>query len=347
MEKQVFTGELAEKVLPGRRPDGHKDDFGRVSITGGSVGFTGAPVLAAYGAARSGSGLVFLGVPEPIYPIVAEHCLEVMPSPLPAVHGKISKDAFFLILERLNGCDVGLLGPGLGRSQELSKLTSKILEETDTPLVLDADGLYAIKDRKDVLRKRAEKGLLTILTPHEGEFHYLGGDLTAGREAAALDFAQNYGCILVLKGPGTVTALPDGSCYVNTTGNNGMAKGGSGDVLGGMILGLVGQLVASKRSAEADTDKMQFPGEGISETAKIIIPLLSEAGRITALAVYLHGLAGDLARTELGEYGMLPSDLAARIPAAILEVQHTADRQTKEKEPGKERPVLTEVQKEE
>ena len=126
-----------------------------------------------------------------------------------------------------------------------------------------------------------------------------------------------------------------------------MAKGGSGDVLGGMILGLVGQLVASKRSAEADTDKMQFPGEGISETAKIIIPLLSEAGRITALAVYLHGLAGDLARTELGEYGMLPSDLAARIPAAILEVQHTADRQTKEKEPGKERPVLTEVQKEE
>lgn len=310
MEKQVFTGELAAEALPGRRPDGHKGDFGRVSITGGSVGFTGAPVLAAYGAARSGSGLVFLGVPEPVYGIVAGHCLEVMPSPLPAARGKISKDAFFPILERLNSCDAGLLGPGLGRSQELPKLISKILEETETPLILDADGLYAIKDRKDVLWKRAERGLLTILTPHEGEFHYLGGEPAAGRETAALDFAKEYGCILVLKGPGTVTALPDGSCYVNTTGNNGMAKGGSGDVLGGMILGLLGQLVASKRSAEADTDKAQFSKAGISE-----------AGEITALAVYLHGLAGDIACKELGEYGMLPSDLAARIPAAILEVQ--------------------------
>ena len=312
MEKQVFTGALAAEVLPERRPDGHKGDFGRVSITGGSVGFTGAPVLAAYGAARSGSGLVFLGVPEPVYGIVAGHCLEVMPSPLPAVRGKISKDAFFPILERLNGCDAGLLGPGLWRSQELSKLISKILEETETPLVLDADGLYAIKDRKDVLRKRAEKGLLTILTPHEGEFHYLGGDLAAGREAAALDFAKEYGCILVLKGPGTVTALPDGSCYVNTTGNNGMAKGGSGDVLGGMILGLLGQLVAARKDVT-----------------------LSDAGRMTALAVYLHGLAGDITRNELGEYGMLPSDLMARIPAAILEVQRIVNGQSKEKETGK------------
>ena len=331
MEKQIFTKELAAKLLPVRNPDGHKGDFGRVSITGGSVGLTGAPVLAAYGAARSGSGLVFLGVPEPVYPIVAGHCLEVMPSPLPAARGKISKDAFFPILEQLNSCDAGLLGPGLGRSQDLPKLISKILEETETPLILDADGLYAIKDRKEILQKRAEKGLLTILTPHEGEFHYLGGDLAAGREAAALDFAKEYGCILVLKGPGTVTALPDGSCYVNPTGNNGMAKGGSGDVLGGMILGLLGQLVASKRSAEAtgekfetgkaDKDEVKFSETGISETAEIKIPLLSETGCMTALAVYIHGLAGDLARRELGEYGMLPSDLAARIPAAILEVQ--------------------------
>lgn len=310
MEKQVFTGELAAEALPGRRPDGHKGDFGRVSITGGSVGFTGAPVLAAYGAARSGSGLVFLGVPEPVYGIVAGHCLEVMPSPLPAARGKISKDAFFPILERLNSCDAGLLGPGLGRSPELSKLMCKIMEETETPLILDADGLYAIKDRKEILQKRAARGLLTILTPHEGEFRYLGGDLTLGREAAALDFAKEYGCILVLKGPGTVTALQDGSCYVNPTGNNGMAKSGSGDVLGGMILGLLGQMAAAKRSAEADTDKARFSKAGISE-----------AGGITALAVYLHGLAGDIACKELGAYGMLPSDLTARIPAAILEVQ--------------------------
>lgn len=313
MKKRIFrnfTKELAVKLLPARNPDGYKGDFGRVSITGGSVGFTGAPVLAAYGAARSGSGLVFLGVPEPIYGIVASHCLEVMPSPLPAARGKISKDAFFPILERLNSCDAGLLGPGLGRSPELSKLMCKIMEETETPLILDADGLYAIKDRKEILQKRAARGLLTILTPHEGEFRYLGGDLTLGREAAALDFAKEYGCILVLKGPGTVTALQDGSCYVNPTGNNGMAKGGSGDVLGGMILGLLGQMAAAKRSAEADTDKARFSKAGISE-----------AGGITALAVYLHGLAGDIACKELGAYGMLPSDLTARIPAAILEVQ--------------------------
>lgn len=288
MEKQVFTGELAAEALPGRRPDGHKGDFGRVSITGGSVGFTGAPVLAAYGAARSGSGLVFLGVPEPVYGIVAGHCLEVMPSPLPAARGKISKDAFFPILERLNSCDAGLLGPGLGRSEELPKLISKILEETETPLILDADGLYAIKDRKDVLWKRAEKGLLTILTPHEGEFHYLGGEPAAGRETAALNFAQEYGCILVLKGPGTVTALPDGSCYVNTTGNNGMAKGGSGDVLAGMLVSLLG----------------------------LGLPPMDAC----CAAVWLHGRAGDLAAREVGLWGMTPSDLLDRIPAALREV---------------------------
>lgn len=303
MERVGFTETLAAKVLPVRRPDGHKGDFGRVSITGGSVGFTGAPVLAALGAARSGSGLVYLGVPEPIYEIVAGHCLEVMPSPLLSSHGKISGDAFFQILERLNSCDAGLLGPGLGRSQELSKLISKILEETGTPLILDADGLYAIKDRKDVLKERSQRGCLMILTPHEGEFRYLGGDLSNGKEAAARKFAMEYGCILVLKGPGTITALPDGSCYINATGNNGMAKGGSGDILAGMILGMLGQLLA---------------GEGCKNEMPI-----EEAGRITALAVYLHGLAGDLARKDLGEYGMLPSDLALRIPAAIMTVQKT------------------------
>ncbi len=319
MEKQLFTEELAEKVLPVRRPDGHKGDFGRISITGGSVGFTGAPVLAAYGAARSGSGLVFLGVPEEVYPIVAGHCLEVMPSPLPGIQGKISRDAFFPILERLNGCDAGLIGPGLGRDPKLSDMICKILEETETPFVIDADGLYAIKERKQVLQKRAEKGLLTILTPHEGEFYYLGGDLTPGREAAAVAFAKEYGCILVLKGPGTVTALPDGSCYVNTTGNNGMAKGGSGDVLGGMILGLLGQLMASRKNAEMNMENSVTAKR--TEQAQKENALVREAGCMTALAVYLHGLAGDLVRKELGEYGMLPSDLAARIPAAILDVQ--------------------------
>ena len=279
----------AGALLPKRREDGHKGTFGRVSITGGSVGFTGAPVLASRGAARCGSGLVFLGVPESIYPITAASCLEVMPSPLPDQSGRISSGAFFQILERLNSCDAGLIGPGLGRSQELSLLVCKLMEQTATPLVLDADGLYAIKDRKELLRRRSDKGLVTILTPHEGEFAYLGGDLSVGRKKAALAFAEKYGCILVLKGPATVTASPEGMAYINTTGNNGMAKGGSGDVLGGMVLSFVGQGMEPFQAA--------------------------------ALAVYLHGLAGDICREELGEYGMLPGDLAEKIPEAILRLQ--------------------------
>ena len=294
---EACDGACAGRLLPRRRPDGHKGTFGRVSITGGSVGLTGAPVLASRGAARCGSGLIFLGVPESIYPVTAASCLEVMPSPLSDQNGRISSRAFFQILERLNSCDAGLIGPGLGRSQELSLLVCKLLEQTAVPLVLDADGLYAVKDRKELLRQRQEKGLVTILTPHEGEFAYLGGDLSLGRRRAALRFAERYGCILALKGPATVTASPDGRVYINTTGNNGMAKGGSGDVLAGMVLSFLGQGMEPVEAA--------------------------------ALAVYLHGLAGDLCRDRLGEYGMLPGDLAEEIPAAILRLQGKTGRRNR------------------
>ena len=294
---EACDGACAGRLLPRRRPDGHKGTFGRVSITGGSIGLTGAPVLASRGAARCGSGLIFLGVPESIYPVTAASCLEVMPSPLSDQNGRISSRAFFQILERLNSCDAGLIGPGLGRSQELSLLVCKLLEQTAVPLVLDADGLYAVKDRKELLRQRQEKGLVTILTPHEGEFAYLGGDLSLGRRRAALRFVERYGCILALKGPATVTASPDGRVYINTTGNNGMAKGGSGDVLAGMVLSFLGQGMEPVEAA--------------------------------ALAVYLHGLAGDLCRDRLGEYGMLPGDLAEEIPAAILRLQGKTSRRNR------------------
>ena len=158
--------------------------------------------------------------------------------------------------------------------------------------MLDADGLYAVKDRKELLRQRQEKGLVTILTPHEGEFAYLGGDLSLGRRRAALRFAEKYGCILVLKGPATITASPDGRAYINTTGNNGMAKGGSGDVLAGMVLSFLGQGMEPVEAA--------------------------------ALAVYVHGLTLDRVLDRLGEYGMLPGDLAEEIPAAILRLQRKA-----------------------
>ena len=295
---EIVEEALAASWLPKRSWDGHKGTFGKVYVVGGSVGFTGAPVFAAKAAARTGSGLVFLGVPESIYPITAGMCMEAMPAPLPGREGRISAEAIFQMRERLHACDAGLLGPGMGRGAEVSALVCKMLQQTEVPLVLDADALYAIKDRKEVLKARAEKGLVTILTPHEGEFAYLGGELSGGRLAAARRFAQEYGCVLVLKGPNTITAVPDGHAFLNTTGNNGMAKGGSGDVLGGMILSLLGQKAAGKPESEIET-----------------------AGKMTALAVYLHGLAGDLCRAELGEFGMLPSDMLVKIPTAILKLQ--------------------------
>jgi len=212
-----------------------------------------------------------------------------MPAPLPANNGKLAGESYFKILEQMKVCDAGLLGPGLGRSQELCSLVSRLLEQIEIPLVLDADGLFAMKDRKEILKTRKMKNRVTVLTPHEGEFAYLGGELSLGREEAARNFAMEYGCVLVLKGPGTVTAAPDGRIWVNTTGNCGMAKGGSGDVLGGMLLSLLGQGMKAEEAA--------------------------------ALAVWLHGKAGDLCREELGEFGMLPSDMVERIPQAVLQIQ--------------------------
>ncbi len=301
-----FTAKEAADFLPKRPWDGHKGTFGKVCIVGGSVGLTGAPVFAAGAAARTGSGLVFAGVPGEIYPITAAMCLEAMVFPMPDREGKLSAEAFFQILERMNGCDAGAIGPGLGRSQELVILVRRLLEQVKAPLVLDADALYAIRNHREVLKARHEKGWVTILTPHEGEFAYLGGKLSRKtdevpskklkeirmqeRIQAAKAFAGEYGCILVLKGPDTVTADPEGSVFVNTTGNNGMAKGGSGDVLSGMVLSLLGQGLEPVKAA--------------------------------ALAVWLHGYAGDLCRKELGEFGMLPRDMVEKIPKAILFLQN-------------------------
>lgn len=287
------TEELVREWLPVRPADGHKGTFGKVCIFGGSVGLTGAPVFAAKAAVRTGSGLVFLGVPQEIYEIAAGKSMEAMVFPLPGRAGRLAGEALSPLLERLAGCDAGLLGPGLGRSGELAGLVCKVLRETEKPLILDADALYAIRENREVLRERAEKGRVTILTPHEGEFAYLGGEIGQGREEAARAFAAQYGCTLVLKGPGTVTALPEGESFVNTTGNNGMAKGGSGDVLAGMILSLLGQ--------------------GMEE------------GKAAAAAVWLHGRAGDLAREEFGTHGLTPSDVLERIPGAILPLERNGE----------------------
>lgn len=272
---ELITPALVRSLLPKRRPDGHKGDFGKVYIYGGCTGYTGAPVFAGEAAVRTGSGLVFVGVPEEVYPIIAARCRCAMAHPVRPED----------LLERMRGCDAVLLGPGLGREPRTEQAVCSLLSSLQLPVVLDADGINAAAAHIHVLTQRLHP---TVVTPHEGEFLRLGGDLSAGREEAAAAFVRRCRCILVLKGPGTIVAAPDGRLWRCPTGNSGMAKGGSGDVLAGMILSLTGQ--------------------GASPLAAAIC------------AVWLHGRAGDLCRAALTEYAMTPADLIERLPAVFKEL---------------------------
>ena len=284
---QTAERDFARAALPPRRADGHKGTFGKVLIVGGAVGYTGAPYLTAAAAVRTGCGLVSLGVPEAIWPVEAAKCVSAMPFPLPDKHGKLSPKAKAEILRRAAGCDAVAIGPGLGRSEGVTELVLDLLREIRQPVVLDADGINALAGHIDVLDAR--RNAVTVLTPHDGEFARIGGDLSAGdRLGAARAFAAAHGCILVLKGHRTVTAAPAGNALVNTTGNSGLAKGGSGDVLTGIIVSLLAQRAA---------------------------PVQAAAG-----GVWLHGRAGDLAAERLTAYGMTPEDVIAALPAAIGEV---------------------------
>ena len=274
---ETVTARLARRLLPTRRADGHKGTFGRIYVVAGDVGYTGAPVYAAEAAARTGSGLVFVGVPQAVYPIVAARCATAMSQPLPEDRE--------VLLERLKGCDAVVLGPGLGRSRAAEELVLFLLEKLECPVVLDADGINAAAAHIDVLRGRR---CPTVVTPHEGEFLRLGGDLSLGREEAALTAARELGCVLVLKGPGTITAAPDGRARCNTTGNCGMAKGGSGDILSGMIASLIGQ------------------GADPFDAA--------------ACAVWLHGRSGDLCQRQMTAYAMTPPDMVERLPEVFREL---------------------------
>ena len=278
-----LTAEQIKNLLPTRDPWGHKGTFGKVFCLCGSVGFTGAPVFAARAAVRTGSGLVYLGVPQSIWEVVAKKCDEAMPFPLPDRDGKLALTAETEIRTRIAACDAVLIGCGLGRNTESDALTRNLLN-VESPLVLDADGINALQGCTEALQNRTAS---TILTPHEGEFLRIG-DLSAGREASAAAFARAHGVTLVLKGHRTVIASPDGRLAVNPTGNSGMAKGGSGDVLSGMILSLLGQGM--------------------------------EAFDACCAAVYLHGLAGDLAAAEKTEYAMTPTDMIEQIPNAYKEI---------------------------
>lgn len=267
--------------LPHRPRHAHKGDFGRVFLLAGCEGYTGAPVLAANACVRTGAGLVFLGVPRTIYPIVAVKCDEAMPFPLP--------DSYEALLEKARGCDVALLGPGLGRAPETETLVCRLLTDLDCPVVLDADGINSICQHIDILDTRPAP---TLLTPHAGEFQRLTGCTLPLPDplSAARTFATTHHCTLVLKGHETITAAPDGTIWVNTSGNPGMAKGGSGDVLAGMIAALLGQS-----------------------------HLQHSPSQCAAMAVWFHGCAGDWCAHRLGEYAMTPLDLIQALPYVLRE----------------------------
>lgn len=265
-------------LLPDRKLDSHKGDFGRILLLCGSEGYTGAAALSAMGALRSGAGLVYLGVPRCIYAIEAVKLTEPIVFPLPDEGGTVSAQALRQVLSLLPKMDAVLIGPGLGCSQGVTELVTGVLQEFKGPVVLDADGINAVAPHKDILRGREG---VTVLTPHAGEFHRLGGDVTGDRLKDATCFAAEFGCILLLKGHDTL--ITDGkTTYVNPTGNPGMAVGGSGDVLSGMLVSLLGQ--------------------GME-------PLLA-----SACAAYLHGAAGDACARDLGQYGMLPTDMLQILP---------------------------------
>lgn len=273
--------EAVLSILPDRDPWGHKGTFGKILLLCGSRGYTGAAYLAAMGALRSGAGLTFLGVPESIYAIEAVKLNEPVVFPLPDEGGCLSADAVPEILERLPKLDAVLIGPGLGQSDGTLAVVQAVLENAECPVVVDADGINVLSRHRDLLRGRRYP---TILTPHDGEFARLGGVIGADRMASAAALAKDLGCIVLLKGH--ETCITDGETgYRNHTGNPGMAVGGSGDVLAGIIVSLLGQGLATLEAA--------------------------------ACGAWLHGAAGDLCAAEIGQYGMLPTDMLDRLPRLL------------------------------
>ena len=278
MNIKKLDHESVLSLLPDREPFAHKGDFGRVLLLCGSRGYTGAAALAAMGALRSGAGLVYLGVPESIYAIEAVKLTEAVVFPLPDVEGKLSSDAIPELRERLPQMDAVLIGCGLGQSAGTFAVVKAVLEAAECPVVLDADGINVLAAHKDILRGRK---FPTILTPHDGEFARFGGTIGPDRMASAARFAREWNAIVLLKGHRT--CITDGvTGYENHTGNPGMAVGGSGDVLAGIIVSLLGQ------------------GIGPLEAA--------------ACGAWLHGAAGDLCASEIGQYGMLPTDMLRKFP---------------------------------
>ena len=294
---ELLTRERMRELVPARAAESHKGDFGRILIVAGSLGRTGAAHLAALGALRSGAGLVTVATPRSSLPILASMGAEYMTEPLDETpSGSIDYAAVDRVLEIK--ADVIAIGPGLGQDPSTAAFVQSLVERAGVPLILDADALNAFAEEPERLAGR--DGVDVIITPHPGEMaRLINGTVEAvqhDRLAHAREFATGHRVHVVLKGHRTVIAGPDGRSFVNLTGNAGMATGGTGDLLTGMIAAWFAQLLDAEAASK--------------------------------LSVYLHGSAGDLAAADEGQIALTASDVASHLGGAMQDLSGRSRRET-------------------
>jgi len=286
-QHHLITQKMIQSQLQPRACDIHKGGTGHMFVIAGSPGKTGAAVLSAMSALRAGAGLVTLGIPENLNPIIEAQALEVMTIPLPETRNGMHTDqAFKTIMGLLNGKKCLALGPGLGTDEPAKKLVHLLIKECTVPMVIDADGLNNLAENPDILYSRQSE---IILTPHPGEMARMMNttpkDIQKNRIESAKEFATKYNVHLVLKGARTLVAHPDGHTFINPTGNPGMASAGMGDVLTGMVAGFIAQGYSPRTASH--------------------------------IAVYLHGHAADQLAVSKGPYGYIASDVMGKLPETI------------------------------
>lgn len=288
----LLTTDSIQQMLPPRPPDGHKGTFGKVMLVGGSRGLTGAAILASRAACRSGAGLVFTCFPEPLAPAFEINLIEPIKIPLPGDEPFFTAQHVERVLRETANMQAVAIGPGLGRHPETKDFMLATLREVNAPVVIDADGLNLLAEGVEELAQRPGP---TVLTPHPVEAARLLGcskeDVIANRIDAFRELSARYRAVVVLKGSQTVITDPDGQCYINPTGNTGLAKGGSGDVLTGLIAGLLAQGATPRHAA--------------------------------CLGVFLHGMAADVCAEQTSVRAMLPGEVIDSLSTAFRRLETT------------------------
>lgn len=287
----LITEKMVKEMFSPRKKDTHKGDYGKIFILAGSPGFTGAAYLCSQATIRAGAGLVTVGIPESLNEIMEVKLTEVMTKPLPETEEKtLSLKAEEEILKFMEKCDILAIGPGISQNPETQELVRRIILKSKIPVVIDADGINAIRENLDILKQIK---VPVILTPHPGELSRLINksidEIKNQSISIVKNFLQEYkNTVIILKSARTIIGTPSGQIYVNTAGNPGMASGGSGDVLTGIIAALLGQ-------------KFSFENAAIA-------------------GVYLHALAGDLAKEKKGEISLIATDIIEEIPSVFKNI---------------------------